>query len=194
MSEEIESQDDIIEPEEKIDEVEGDKEVKEKEEIPEPKLVETPEAKKARLERELARVNKKLGVTEQPKPVEKTTVSKTGELDETQLGFLDLKGITDDEEIDVIQKVMRNTGQTLRQALKDDYVVSKLAALRENKERQDATPSNNHRSGGQPSNDVDYWVAKAEQSGELPKDPELKMKVLDRISKGDDLRTPPWKR
>ena len=197
MSEEIETKDDIIEPEEKTDEAEESEvepETKEKVETPEPKPKETPEAKKSRLERELARVNKKLGVAEQPKPVERTTVAKTGELDETQLGFLDLKGITDDEEIDVIQKVMRNTGQTLRQALKDDYVTSKLAALRKNKERQDATPSSQRRAGGQTSTDIDYWVAKAEQSNELPKDPKLKMEVLDRLAKGNDMRTPPWKR
>src|SRR3990167_2550898 len=192
---EIETQDDIIEPEE-TDEAAADdvKDDKGKDTVEKPK--ETPEAKEARLTRQLKQVRKQLGKDveeEKPKPVEKTTVSKTGELDETQLDYLDLKGVTDEDEIAVIQKVMKNTGQTVRQVLKDDYVQSKLTALRKEREVKDATPSGTRRAGGQASNDVDYWVAKAEQ-GELPKDPELKRKVLQKLDSKKDLSIPPWRR
>ncbi len=162
-------------------------------ETPEEKPSETLEAKRSRLARELKQTEKKLGITP-PKPVEKTTVSKRGELDETQLDYLDLKGVTDEDEIEVIQKVMQKTGQTVRQALKDDYVTTKLATLRKEREVKDATPSGTRRVGGQSSNDVDYWVAKVEQGGELPKDVELKRKVINKIAGRDTLHTPPWRR
>src|SRR3990167_6178753 len=45
---------------------------------------------------------------EEPKPNEKVEPkATTGELDETQLDYLDLKGISDIDEIKVIQKVMQ---------------------------------------------------------------------------------------
>lgn len=59
------------------------------EEAPAPeKPIESPEAKLARLERQTAQLKKKLGV--EPKPESKPT----GKLDETQLDYLDLKGVS----------------------------------------------------------------------------------------------------
>lgn len=189
---EIEQNDDIIDVENN-DEAEVVEETTDDTPVEKPK--EAPEAKKARLERELDRVNKKLGIVqEKPTPIERTTVSKTGELDETQLDYLDLKGVTDEDEIAVIHKVMQKTGQTVRQALKDDYVQSKLTALRKDREVKEATPSGTRRAGGQSSNDVDYWVAKAEQTGEFPKDFELKQKVIAKITSRGDTSIPPWRR
>jgi hypothetical protein len=122
----------------------------------------------------------------EPKPV-------TGELDDTQLDYLDLKGITDEEDIAVIQKVMLKTGQTVRQALKDDYVVSKLKDLKVAREVKEATPSSTKRSGNQ-TNNLDYWVSKYEQTGELPTDFATRSAVINAKEAQNDVSKPKWQR
>jgi hypothetical protein len=119
--------------------------------------------------------------------------SKTGELDEAVRDFFDLKGYSDDE-MEVFHKIMEKTGMSHREILKDEYAVAKVTAMRKAQEVKDATPSGTRRAGGQSSTDVDYWVAKVEQGGELPKDIELKRKVINRIAGKDTLHTPPWRR
>lgn len=155
------------------------------------------EAKKARgiaqrLRTKLTKATEKKVVVEQPNPV-KEDAPKTGELDETVLDFLDLKGITDSDEIDVIQKVMQKTGQTVRQALKDDYVVSKLDSLRKEKQVKDATPSATKRGGNQ-SNDISAALAKFEQTGELPTDFETRTAVINAKVSKDSPNKPSWRR
>lgn len=180
-------------------EVEATKETEEtteettiKEEVKEPE--ETLEQKEARLARQLTQVRKKLGKDdEKPVEVSKTTVSKTGELDETVLDFLDLKGITEDEDIEVIQKVMRNTGQTVRQALKDEYVQAKLATLRKSREVKDATPSATRRSSTS-TEDISALVRKFEETGKLPENHELAVKVTNALVGKNDTSKPRWQR
>lgn len=123
----------------------------------------------------------------------KTEPSKQGELSETQLDYLDLKGVTDSDDIDVVQKVMQRTGQTVRQALADDYVVQKLAANKAKRDVQDATPSNTKRAGGQVG-DVASAVAKFKETGTLPDDRTLADAVVDAIAKSGNDRLPPWQR
>jgi len=118
----------------------------------------------------------------------------TGELSETQLDYLDLKGITHEEDIEIIQKVMKRTGQTVRQALADDYVQAKLEKAKQAREVQNAMPSSTRRSGQTETNDVDYWLNKNAATGELPTDFELRAKVIDaKMSKQSD-NTPPWRK
>lgn len=119
--------------------------------------------------------------------------AKAGELSETQLDYLDLKGITDQDDIDVIQKVMQRTGQTVRQALSDDYVVQKLEANKAKREVKAATPSNTKRAGGQVG-DIASAVAKFKETGVLPADRELADAVADAVAKADNDRLPPWQR
>ncbi len=118
---------------------------------------------------------------------------QTGELSETQLDYLDLKGVSDDADIDVIQKVMQRTGQTVRQALADDYVISKLAANKAKRDVQGATPSSTKRAGGQVG-DVASAVAKFKDTGVLPEDRALADAVVDSIAKAGNDRLPPWQR
>lgn len=119
--------------------------------------------------------------------------SQSGELDDAVRDFFDLKGYSDDE-MEVFHNIMKRTGMSHREVLKDEYAVSKVTSMRKEKEVKDATPSSTRRSGGQSSNDVDYWVAKAEQTGELPKDFELKQKVVAKITSRGDTSLPPWRR
>ena len=119
--------------------------------------------------------------------------AKAGELDETQLDYLDLKGFTDPDDIEVIQKVMQRTGQTVRQALKDEYVVDKLKANQAKREVANAMPSNTKRSGSGAMG-IDAALARYEATGELPTDFETQSAVINaKIAKsGGNL--PPWRR
>jgi hypothetical protein len=121
---------------------------------------------------------------------------KTGELDEMQLDYLDLKGITEAEDVKVIEDIVKKTGQTVRQALKDDYVVSKLASNKASREVKDATPSSTKRSGATSGNDLATAIAKYEQSGfspdALPSDFALRSQVVNAITDRTSPNKPGW--
>src|SRR3990167_315755 len=131
---------------------------------------------------------------EKEKKVEITPVKPTGELDDTQLDYLDLKGYTEDEDIAVIKSIMQKTGQTVRQALKDDYVIAKLKDLKVARDVKNATPTATKRSGQQASDNEDYWFQKYEASGELPKGmPQgMAQKLVRRKAAQDDTRRNPY--
>lgn len=183
-----------------MEEETNDAVVEEAEEVETPEEDLTPEtdweaeAKKARgiAQRALTKLKKLGEKKEVEKPVEPVKeVQKTGELDETQLDYLDLKGISDSDEIDVIQQVIAKTGQTVRQALKDDYVQAKLEKLRADKEVKAATPSSTKRGGNQ-TTDIAAAIAKFEQSGVLPDDFETRTAVVNSIANKGDTSKPRW--
>ena len=116
---------------------------------------------------------------------------KTGELDETTLDYLDLKGINEDEDIKVIQDVVKKTGMTVRQALKDDYVTSKLEANKNARIVREATPSATKRAGSQ-SDGFDTALAKFEKDGTLPDDFELRKKVVNAKYRQEKGNQPSW--
>lgn len=169
---------------------------------PEAELTETTdwkaEAKKARgiakrLQTKLTKATEKKVVVEAPKnPDKKEEASKTGELDETQLDYLDLKGISDDEDVKIIQQHVQRTGETIRQALKDDYVQSKLKGNKEAREVQNAMPGSSKRAnaGGAPS--LAVAIAKFEQTGELPTDFKLRSEVVNAIADKSNSNKPSW--
>lgn len=183
---------DEIEPQEvepQIDEV-----LEEPESIEEPKVEkpkETLEARKARLQRELKQVTKKLGEDE-PEGKEPSK-NKTDGLDETQLDYLDLKGISEPEDIQIIENIAKKTGQTVRQILKDEYVISKLSANKAKREVKDATPSNTKRAGAGQTNDFAQALAKYEQTGVLPDDFELRSKVVNARMEKESTNKPAWR-
>lgn len=125
--------------------------------------------------------------------VEATPEAKTGELSETQLDYLDLKGITDEDEIKVIQSVMKKTGLTVRQALGDEYVVSKLNELKAKKANQNATPSSKRASQAQ-SDRLDLAIAEYERTQKLPDNFDLRVKVIDAMAAKHSTSTPPWRK
>lgn len=134
---------------------------------------------------------------EKPAPAPKGEVvpkATTGELDETQLDYLDLKGINEQEDIDVIQSVMSRTGQTVRQALKDEYVQSKLKSNSEKRAVANAMPSSTKRSGGGGGQSLDAAIAKYEQTGEYPADFELRSQVVEAMMNKQNPSLPPWRR
>lgn len=151
--------------------------------------------KLARVTRLKQRYEKELGIEPTVIKVESAPESKgtPGELDETQLDYLDLKGISDSDEIDIIQKVIAKTGQTVRQALKDDYVVAKLEKLRADRAVKDATPSSTKRGGNQ-TTDIAAAVARFEQTGALPDDFETRSAIVNAIEAKTSHNVPRWKK
>ena len=139
------------------------------------------------LKKELADARKATEIVAGSKPSQ----PKTGELDETQLDYLDIKGISESEDIAVIQKVIQKTGQTVREALKDEYVVAKLASLKADREVKSATPGSTRRSGNQ-TGDIASAVAKFEATGVLPDDFELASKVTDAVAAKGNRNKPSW--
>jgi hypothetical protein len=118
-----------------------------------------------------------------------------GELDETALDYLDLKGISDTDDIKVVQDVVKKTGMTVRQALKDDYVLNKLAANKQAREIADATPSNNRRGGQSGSNDLAVALAEYKASGltKLPDDFALRTQVINAMQAEANPNKPGWR-
>lgn len=122
------------------------------------------------------------------------TQPKTGELDETQLDYLDLKGVSEDDDVKLIQQVMQRTGITVRQALKDEYVVSKLDANKQARETKAAMPTSTKRTGSGADNSLDLAIARYEQSGfkELPQDTTLRRQVVNAMKDKVDSNKPSW--
>ena len=130
------------------------------------------------LKKELAEARKAVGVVAGSK---ETPSQPKGELDATQLDYLDLKGYTESEDINFIQTVIKKTDQTLREVLKDDYVIAKLASFKAARDVKAATPSSTRR-GGDVSGDISAAVAKFEATGVMPDDFELASKVTDAVT------------
>lgn len=149
----------------------------------------TPEEQLAYLEGRTQRLRKKLGLVE---PRGKKAEVKTGELGDSDLNYLDLKGVSEDDEVAIVQSFVQKTGQSVRQALKDEYVQTKLSSLRSKKEVEKATPSSTKRAGNQ-SSDLSAAKARFEQTGELPDDFELRAQVINNITE-DQSSLPPWRR
>lgn len=141
----------------------------------------------------LRRATTKLDKVKIDTKVEKIVKEKTGELDEAQLDYLDVKGINESEDIDVIQKIVQKTGMSVRQALKDEYVQAKLEKLKATREVKDATPSSTKRSGTQ-SNDLAIAIAKFEQSNyqDLPADFALRSAVINAVEAKKGSNRPSW--
>lgn len=133
---------------------------------------ETPEAKRARLTRQLEQLDKKYPVAKD----EKKSSKKSDDLDYGQKAYLVANGIKGDE-MNVVKEFMANTGKSLDDALDNKYLQAELKEFREAKATAAAVPGNTKRSGQSGASTVEYWIAK----GELPpaSDRELRQKVVN---------------
>jgi hypothetical protein len=152
---------------------------------------ESPVELKARLKRAEAKIERMKLDSKVDKKVERIVSRQAGELDETQLDYLDLKGITEEEDIKIIARHVQRTGDTIRQALKDDYVLSKLEANTKARDVKSATPSATKRGGNQ-INDIASAVARFDQTGELPTDYKLRSEVVNAIADKGHSKKPSW--
>ena len=156
------------------------------------------EAKKARgiaqrLRTKLTKATEKKVEKVEPKvePVKKEP--NTGELDETALDFLDLKGFTEDEDITLIENIVAKTGQTVRQVLKDEYVVSKLETNKVAREAKKGTPGSTQR-GGATGDTFDTDMAKYESTKEYPDDFERRSKVVNALEAKESFKIPSYRK
>ena len=134
----------------------------------------------------LKREIKSLKKTNEPKG------TPTNELNDTQLNYLDVKGIYESEDVKVIETFVRNTGKNVREAFRDDYVIAKLASNNTAREIQVAMPSDNKRGGNQ-SGDLASALAKYEATKLLPTDFKERSEVIDAfLSKGNGSNKPSW--
>lgn len=143
------------------------------------KVAETPEAKRSRLQRQLAQLDKKLGIKEE-KNIEKEETK--GELDKMDRAILRMEKITDPDEVALVKDFMRDTGKSIDDVLENRVFKAELKAMREDKKADDAIPSNSKRSMNSNRNSVEYWLAK----GEMPPAGETKLRqdyVNARIAK-----------
>lgn len=133
---------------------------------------ETPEAKVARLKRQLAREERKLNTSPEPKQE-----TKSGDLDYGQKAYLVANGIKGTDEINLVKQIMKDTGKDLDSIIESRYFQAELKEMRDDKATKEAVPTNTKRSGNSARSSVEYWLAK----GELPPEdqPELRRQVVN---------------
>ena len=144
------------------------------------------------LKEKLLEANKAVESAKAPKQTQNP--SKAEGLDENALDYLDVKGISEDEDLKVIEDIVKKTGLTVRQALKDDYVQAKLEANKAKREVKEAIPSNTKRAGGNQGSELATAIAKYEQSGykDLPKDFALRSAVVNATANKLNPNKPAW--
>ena len=153
---------------------------------------EAPEARLARFERQAKQLRKKLGKEEKPEVKKEEAEQPTGELDNADYALLAAKGYEEDDEIGIISKYMKKWDLTLREVLKDEDIKDRILKLRRDKDVKNATPSGTRRGGSQ-SESLEVAMAKFEKDGTLPKDFDLKIKVIEAIEAKENTNKPRWK-
>lgn len=122
----------------------------------------------------------------------KTEKAKDSELDTAAYAYLAAKGIEDDEDIEYIHKRMNKWDMSLRDVLKDEDVQAKLKGMKIEREVKAATPGSTKRSSSGTIDNVDYWLARYERTGEYPTDFNLKSAVVNALVERDRPQRPPW--
>ena len=111
---------------------------------------------------------------EEPKVDDKK--AEKSKLDFGEKAFLKAYGIEGSEALDFIASMRERTGDELDILVNDEIVTAKLKAFKDASAAKDAIPSKTNRSNQSDAKEnVDYWIKK----GELPKDTELRKKVVN---------------
>jgi hypothetical protein len=138
---------------------------------PAEKPVETDEARYARLKRQTAQLEKKLGIEHKQPEVAKEPI------DIDRLDRLELKASKIDHPDD--QKFIIDTAKRLKldvtEVINDEFIQGKLKANREAREAREGLPSGTRRASGVGRNDVEYYLAHPDLR---PDDQALAEKVL----------------
>lgn len=133
---------------------------------------ETPDQKRARLQRQLDQLNKKFPSKSDAGSREEG--GKKGEEVDERFARQDLKlaGITDKKEQDIVLKYARTEGLDADKAIGHPVVKAALDYHR----AQTSTPAPSTRTGGNASNSIEYWAEQAKR-GKLPSDPEMRRQL-----------------
>lgn len=160
------------EVEETLEETEAEPETK-AEEVKEVRPTETLEAREARLERQLEQTRKKLG---KDVSIPETKPSKkSDEFGYDVKAYLKTEGINASE-FDFVKKELKQSGlKDIDSLLTNDYFKSRLETHRNLTKTAEAIPTGK-RSGGIPTDDVEYWSTKPIE--EVPAN--MRIKVVNR--------------
>lgn len=142
MPNDTEEEEIIIDSEENNEEVELEIEGEDK--VEEEKPVETPEAKRARLKRQLEQHEKKFGFGE-PKPVAKETSDSISSTDM----FAILKADVHEDDVEKVTKFAKMEGISVKEALKNPELKAILNIRQEQRTTAAATNVSNARRGAQ---------------------------------------------
>jgi hypothetical protein len=109
----------------------------------------------------------------------KVEVRVSQELDRIDRAVLRAEKITHPDEIELVESMKKETGKSVEDVLESRYFQSELKAMRDERATKEATPSGTKRPGQKASTDIDYWLAKNAETGELPADPALRTQVVN---------------
>jgi hypothetical protein len=150
------------------------------------------EAQLAIHKREMAKIEKRLGIKSEVKGEAKDkTTAKSSELDYGLEAYLAAKGIAD-EDTDYIKEQMKETGRTAKELLAKSWVQSELKERAEVRTSEKAVPKGTKRSNQSAGNSVEYHLAKYENGtmklADMPF--EMRSKVVEAAArKGDASKT-----
>ncbi len=113
----------------------------------------------------------------EPPKVEAKPEEKKEGLDRIDRAVLRTEKIVSEDEVKLVEDIMKETGKTVEQVLESKYFLTELQSLRDTKTSADAIPKGINRSSQSARDSVDYWIAK----GELPPrdQVELRRKVVN---------------
>lgn len=115
------------------------------------------EDRKARLERQLAQTNKKLGLDVE-KPIKKTSKKSEG-LDYAQKAYLAANGIKGAAEFEFVEKELKSSNLDIDSLLENGYFQSQLEKFRAIAKTNDANPKDRDTRGGS-TDSIEYWMSK----------------------------------
>lgn len=160
------------------------------------KFVETPEARKARLDKQVEQHRKKYpDLYKKPADEKDDEDDKKGKkgkksdvLDYGQLAFYNSKSdavkIESDEDVEFLRETIESTGKDQRSILASKWFQAELKERQAGRETADAVPGNGKRSGGSASNTVEYWIAKGGLPPNTPENQKLRQEIVNaRIGK-----------
>lgn len=144
---------------------------------PEGRTEETPQAKKARLDRQQEQLRKKH--PELYETPSKKESKKSNGLDYGEKAYLTSNGIKGAKEFEFVESELKKSGQPLDELLENEYFIARLEKFRGLEKTAEATPTSK-RSGGVATDSVEYWAEKPFE--EVPKDMRAKV-VQHKIDK-----------
>lgn len=148
------------------------------------KKEESPEDKLARLERQAKQLRKKLGIdTKDDKKQESKSepLQDKKDFDWGEKAFLKSYDIKGADELSLVKQWIDRTGDSLDSIVEDDIFQAKLGKLREAKAVKQALPNGSKKAPSLAKDQIEYHIEKYNQTGELPKEFDLRSKVLQKI-------------
>lgn len=142
---------------------------------------EAPEARKARLDRELKQHQKKHPdlYKEEEKPKDaKPADGKETKLDYGQKAYLTANEIKAKDEQALALRIMTETGRELDDVIDGVYFKSELKALREENAAKDALPGSKRNRASSPSS-LEYWIEKGGLPSNTPENRDLRTKIVN---------------